>query len=80
MSIQQVQLHWKVYSDHRVPPLRLNVEILVFLLDFPHHKVWVQPVDLVRLQVFQAETIAFCVLDVWTNPSAGENRAYDFLK
>lgn len=53
--------------------------LLVALGKFRHGQVWVQPVDLRGLEVFEEETVAEVVLYARTNTTTGQNHVQDSL-
>lgn len=53
---------------------------LVALLHLSDCQVWMQPVKFFWLQVLQQETVASCVLDVWPQSTADQNRTNNGLK
>lgn len=53
---------------------------LVALFHLPDSQIWMQPVEFVRLQVLQQETVASCVFDVRPQSTTDQNRTNNGLK
>lgn len=61
------------------PPFGFQVEALVLVLHLSHRQARVEPVDLVRFHVFEAEAVALGQLDVRPDPAAQQDGADHLL-
>lgn len=62
-----------------VPPLGLSVMALITLFHLCYGQIWVQPVDLLRFQVFESQSKAARILHIWAQAPTVQNRLDDGL-
>lgn len=67
------QANVKVIDRQAIPPFSFHVMALIALLHLPDGQIWMQPVELFRLQVRQQETVTANVLYVRPQTTADQD-------
>lgn len=78
-SEEPKQASVKAIDRQAIPPFSFHVMALVALLHLPDGQIWMQPVELFRLQVRQQETVTASVLYVRPQSTADQDWANDCL-